>query len=256
MGIFSFIEKPFRTGGTQARKRAKAVGKETLEQQAALQEKIGGIYDPTIQAGNQAFTELADFYGGNQQAIIDQAKASPFMSQLVSQGEDAIARNAQMTGGFRSGTTQENLAQNSQNVLMNLVNQVLQGRQGIAQAGQGATDAYTAAMQNIVAGQGATRGQIAGVDISGAAQKQNMLTGLVDAGISAYAASDRVLKKNTVKTGERNGLPWYSWDWNDIAKTIGLTGSDEGHIAQEVQEVRPDLVTTQNGYLAVNYGGF
>jgi len=69
---------------------------------------------------------------------------------------------------------------------MSLVQQLLQGKQGIAQSGYGAQDAYTNAMQNITAGVGNTRGQIANVDVSRAAQKQNMLGGLVNAGVSAY----------------------------------------------------------------------
>jgi len=195
MGIFSSVmkftglgnlDKLTRTGATAAARDAKAAGATTLAEQQALREEIGGIYDPRMQAGNQAFGEITDFYGGNQQAIIDQAKASPFMSSLVAAGEEGIARNAQMTGGLRTGTTQENLAGNQQNVLMGLVNQILQGKQGIAQAGFGATDDYTNAMQNIIAGQGNTRGQIANVDINRAAQRGNMLGGLVNAGISAY----------------------------------------------------------------------
>jgi len=195
MGLFSKVmsftgignlDKLTRTGGTQAAKNAKALGEVSLAEQQALKQEIGGIYDPRMQAGNQAFGELADFYGGNQQGIIDQAQASPFMSSLINQGEESIAKNAQMTGGLRTGTTQENLAGNSQNVLMGLVQQLLQGKQGIAQSGYGAQDAYTNAMQNITAGAGATRGQIANVDISRAAQKQNMYSGLANAGISAY----------------------------------------------------------------------
>ena len=196
MGIFSSVmkftglgnlDKLTRTGATAAARGAKEAGAATLADQQALREEIGGIYDPRMQAGQKAFGELTDFYGGNQQAIIDQAQASPFMSSLVTQGEQGIARNAQMTGGLRTGTTQENLAQNSQNVLMGLVNQILGGKKDIAQAGFGATDAYTTAMQNIIAGQGATRGEIANIDTSRAAQKQNMLTGLFNAGASAFA---------------------------------------------------------------------
>lgn len=257
MGMFSFLDKPFRTGATQAAKQAKKLGAETLAQQGELREELGGIYQPTMDVGQQAFQDLAGYYSGDQQAIIDQAMASPFMSQLVKSGEEAIARGAQATGGFRTGTTQENLAGNTQNILMDLVNQQLQGKQAIANVGFGATDAYSTAMQNILAGQGATRGQIANVDISKAAGKQNILTGLGSGLIQgAIAASDERLKTNISKVGEKNGLNWYTWDWNELAKDIGLTGSDEGHIAQEVQKVRPDLVITQNGYLAVNYGGF
>ena len=192
MGLFSKVlgaatfglagDSPFkglRSGATQAAKQAKAAGEQSLADQMALKEEIGDIYDPRIQAGTQAFGDLNQFYSGNQQPIVDQAMSSPFMNQLVNSGENAIARNAQATGGFRSGTTQENLAENSQNVLMNLVNQVLQGKQGIAQSGFGAEDAYTTAMQNITAGTGATRGEIANIGIGQAANKQNMLGGLV-----------------------------------------------------------------------------
>lgn len=198
MGLFSKIagiatlglvgDSPFkglRSGATAAAKDAKLAGAQTLAEQQALKTEIGGIYDPRMQAGNQAFGELTDFYGGDQQTIVDQAQASPFMSSLVDQGESAIARNAQMTGGFRTGTTQENLAQNSQNVLMDLVQQILGGKQSIAQAGFGATDAYTTAMQNITAGTGATRGEIAGIDVNRAAQRQNIGAGLFSGGIKA-----------------------------------------------------------------------
>ena len=191
MGMFSFIEKGLglRTGATQAAKKAEAAGETSLAEQAALKEEIGGIYDPRMQMGNQAFQDINAFYSGDQQPIIDQAQQSPFMSSLTTAGEEVIARNQQSTGGWRSGTTQENLAQNSQNVLMNLVNQIVQGKQGIAQAGFGATDAYTTAMQNIVAGQGATRGEIANIGINKAAQKQNMLGGLVGGVAKAFIPS-------------------------------------------------------------------
>lgn len=270
MGIFSKIKNIatggllgktvekglLRTGATQAGRDAVSAGEQTLAEQQALRGEIGDIYQPRMDAGNQAFNSLSNFYNGDQQTIIDQAQASPFMSSLVNSGENAIARNSQATGGFRSGTNQENLAGNSQNVLMGLVNQMLQGKQGIAQAGFGAQDSYTNAMQNIVAGQGNTRGQIANVGINQAAQRGNQIGGLVNAGASIFAASDIELKSNIVKVGVKHDLNWYRWDWNELANKIGLTGSDEGHIAQEVQIVRPDLVTTKNGYLAVNYGGF
>jgi len=272
MGMFDFTKK-FRTGRTSARKagdnaavQAKELGEQTLAEQKALKTELGSIYQPTMQAGQQAFGGLADYYAGNQQPIINQAMSSPFMSQLVDQGEQAIARNAQATGGFRYGTTQENLAQNSQSVLMNLVNQTLQGKQGIANAGFGATDAYSTGAQNIIAGQGATRGQIANVDIANAAQQANQAAGMTGlygsilggaaSGGAAALMSDARLKKNIIKVDEKHDLPWYTWDWNSKAEELGLTGSDEGHIAQEVQAVRPELVVERNGYLAINYGGF
>lgn len=264
--------KGFRSGATAAAKQgaqaaeyAKELGQQTLDEQMALKKQMGGIYGKQIARGTQAQRDINQFYSGDQEAILNQAQASPFKSQLVSAGEDAIARNAQMTGGLRTGTTQENLAENEQNVVMGLVNQILQGKQGIAQTGIGATDAYTAALQNITAGTGATRGQIAGIDISNAAQAQNIAAGkrqgymsLLGGGLQGgiAALSDERLKTNVVKIGEKHGLPWYTWQWNDIAESLGKKGTEEGHIAQEVQKVRPDLVVEKDGYLAVNYGGF
>tara|TARA_R110000764_G_scaffold132941_5_gene220865 strand:- start:1575 stop:2405 length:831 start_codon:yes stop_codon:yes gene_type:complete len=276
MGLFDFTKK-FRTGRTAARKagdaaaaQATVLGNQTLDEQQALKTEIGGMYQPMMDQGSTAFNEISDYYAGNQQPILDQAMSSPFMSQLVNQSEQAIARNAQATGGFRSGSTQENLAGNSQNVLMSLVNQVLQGKQGIANAGMGAADAYSTASQNIQAGVGGTRGQIANIDIANAAQKTNQAAGITGMygsiiggsikggteAATAAAMSDIRLKKNVVKVDEKHDLPWYTWDWNSKAKELGLTGSDEGHIAQEVQNVRPELVVERNGYLAINYGGF
>jgi len=272
MGLFDFT-KNFRTGRTAAGKAADAasaqatdLGNQTLNEQQALKKQIGGIYQPMMDAGGSAFNDLSGYYAGDQQPILNQAMSSPYMSQLIDTGEQAIARNAQATGGFRSGSTKENLAGNSQNVLMSLVNQVLQGKQGIANAGMGATDAYGNAMQNIQAGVGATRGNIANIDIANAAQKTNTAAGMTNmygsiiggaaSGGAAALMSDARLKKNVVKVDEKHDLPWYTWDWNELAEDIGLTGVSEGHIAQEVQEVRPDLVTTKNGYLAINYGGF
>jgi len=272
MGLFDFTKK-FRTGRTAAGKagdaaaaQAKELGVQTLAEQQALKTQIGGIYQPVMDAGGAAFNDLSGYYAGDQQPILNQAMDSPFMSQLVNQGEQAIARNAQATGGFRSGSTQENLAGNSQNVLMSLVNQVLQGKQGIANAGIGATGAYSDALQNIQAGVGSTRGQIANVDIANAAQKSNQaagMTGLYGSVLGGAASggttalmSDARLKKNVVKVDEKHDLPWYTWDWNSKAEELGLTGSDEGHIAQEVQVARPELVVERNGYLAINYGGF
>ena len=190
MGMFSFIEKGLglRTGATQAAKAATEAGEVSLADQTALKEEIGSIYNPAITAGNEASQSLSNYYNGDQQAIINQAQSSPFMSSLVNQGESAIARNAQMTGGFRTGTTQENLAQNSQNVLQSLVNETLQGKQALANTGTNAQDAYTVAMQNIVNGTSATRGEIANIGVAQAANSATNIGNIVGAGTKIATA--------------------------------------------------------------------
>ena len=74
--------------------------------------------------------------------------------------------------------------------------------------------------------------------------------------VIAFYSSDKRLKDNIVrienpleKVGKIGG---YTFDWNDNQETY--TGKDVGVIAQEIQEVLPELVTERdNGYLAVKY---
>lgn len=64
---------------------------------------------------------------------------------------------------------------------------------------------------------------------------------------SAYMWSDRRLKRDIIRIGERNGLPLYVWRY-----VWGATGI--GHMADEVRKVRPDAVMRVGAFDAVNYG--
>ena len=68
------------------------------------------------------------------------------------------------------------------------------------------------------------------------------------------AMSDMRLKKNITKIGVDNGFNIYSWDW--IEKGIEI-GADKyptiGVLAQQVQKIKPEAVSTENGYLKVDY---
>lgn len=76
--------------------------------------------------------------------------------------------------------------------------------------------------------------------------------------VIAYAASDKRLKENVQpienaldKLDKING---YTFDWNDKIEIHGHEGHDIGVIAQEIEEVLPEAVTTRdNGYKAVKY---
>jgi hypothetical protein len=78
----------------------------------------------------------------------------------------------------------------------------------------------------------------------------------VNGDIVAFAASDRALKDN-IKPIENplnkiSKIGGYTFDWNDKQQTF--TGNDVGVIAQEIEEVLPQLVETrENGYKAVKY---
>ena len=72
---------------------------------------------------------------------------------------------------------------------------------------------------------------------------------------SFFSKSDADLKTNIKKVGELDpGIGWYTWDWNDKAKEIGVdVEPTEGVLAQEVLEVKPDAVIVEDGYYAVDY---
>jgi hypothetical protein len=69
--------------------------------------------------------------------------------------------------------------------------------------------------------------------------------------------SDRRLKTNVRKIGERDGIAFYSWDWNEKARELGAESHPtKGVIAQELAEIHPDLVVTgPHGFQMVNYVG-
>lgn len=66
--------------------------------------------------------------------------------------------------------------------------------------------------------------------------------------------SDERLKENLYLVGTINGINWYTWDWNNIAREIGAAHQPRvGVIAQEVEAVIPEAVLEVNGYKTVNY---
>ncbi len=69
------------------------------------------------------------------------------------------------------------------------------------------------------------------------------------------AKSDIRLKENVMKVGDvQPGVGWYTWDWNDTAKAMGIDTPTEGVIAQELKEVDPSAVIMgEDGYYSVDY---
>jgi hypothetical protein len=76
--------------------------------------------------------------------------------------------------------------------------------------------------------------------------------------VIAFASSDERLKENRVllidaldKVNQLNG---YEFDWIPMVGIHENEGHDVGVIAQEVEKVMPEIVTTRdNGYKAVKY---
>ena len=128
-----------------------------------------------------ALTQLGGLYGleggeGSQQTLIDQARRSPMYSAIMggqAAGEDAIMRNASMTGGLRSGSTQGALtdygSQLQNQALLQSYNQQLGGLQGMANMPSN-SGAIAGAMGGI--GQTLAQGQVARGQANVASQNQ------------------------------------------------------------------------------------
>ena len=67
--------------------------------------------------------------------------------------------------------------------------------------------------------------------------------------------SDIRLKENVMKIDDvQPGVGWYTWDWNDTAKAMGIDDPTEGVIAQELKAVDPSAVIMgDHGYYSVDY---
>lgn len=236
------------TGRTAADAATAGSNKQAEYQREAL-EYLKQSQAPLLEAQQFGLSGLMDYYGGNQQGLIDQVQASQFYSSMIDQGEEAVLRNAAATGGLRSGTTQNALAQNSQNVLQGLVGQQLGGLGQLAGYQPNVTSVANATSG---IGQTLSQGMIANAQAKqeGTANALNMATSILGG-----LFSDERLKTNIKKVGRVNGFNWYSWTWNDVAEKLGLSGESQGVLAQEVEKIKPELIGQREGYKTVNYAG-
>lgn len=207
-----------------------------------------------------ALQQLGGLFGvGGDPNAMQNMQNSPIYQQIMSNqgsalaaGEDSILRNASMTGGLRSGNTQDALSRYAGDLNTQFTNQAMQsslaGLQGLSGIGSDGVN-----IANAMAGIGNTRAQ----GTIGAAQTKQDAYGQIMSAASGAAAggafSDARLKDNVKPQGDKNGHKWYSWTWSEEAEALGLSGPDEGVMAHEVALTRPDAVTSRNGYLVVDY---
>lgn len=209
-----------------------------------------------------ALTRLGGLYGleggvGDQQQLIEQAMASPLYQSILGgreAGEEAILRSAGATGGLRSGNVQGAMydynTQLQNKALLESYNQQLMGLGGLAQL---------PSMAPQIAGQISQIGRTQAQGIIGAEQTQQdqyqqgfqNILGMGQMGMTMF--SDRRLKKNIKPIGEVKGFNWYTWDWNTVANKMGLEGSCQGVIADEVYDTHPEAVSLKDLFLIVNY---
>jgi hypothetical protein len=201
---------------------------------------FGGEFGLTLQNGKAVSDGMS---------IIERAKASPFYQTSIRDAEDAVLRNASVTGGLRSGNTNDNLARANNAVLQNAYNMQLGGLQSLMDMPSNANNIAAS-----MAGLGQTQAQ--GITAAAQAEQagnQQGLNNLLSIGSLIAGFSDNRLKTNIKRIGTKNGMGWYRWTWNKKAEALGLTGEHEGYMASEVAKKHPEAVGERDGYATINY---
>ncbi len=196
---------------------------------------------------------MSEFTRGRNDAYTTAMESATQMGESAASGEFGRGLAASQAG-FQQGLTsrQQALAEMLQKRgwSLNEVNALLSGQQveppsfpGFTQAGTGQAPNYMGAAQAGYQGQ-----------LDQYAIQQAMMQSLMSGGGNLAAAafmSDERLKRDVHRLPVEvlPGVPLATWAWRN-----GPPGRFVGVIAQDLLRVRPDLVTTIDGFLAVKYG--
>jgi hypothetical protein len=223
--------------------------------EAATEQGLGFL-QPFAGIGQQGI-EQAGFLT-DPQAQFDFLQSNPLFQAALNQANTSTQNMAAARGRLSAGDT---LQQLSQNVLLSASPLISEQKRSIADllnvgTGIAQTQANTAINQgsnvaNLTTGgaQAVAAGQVGAAN----AQQQGIQNLLSGAATVAPFLSDKRLKSNIKKVGEKNGHNIYTWTWNKIAEALGLSGDSKGVLANEVLLTHPEAVVAKDGFLRVNY---
>jgi len=201
---------------------------------------------------------------------------NPLFQNALSAGDqnvDRLMQSAAARGRLSSGDTAQQLQTLGQQNLLQAAFPLIQGQKNSIGdlLNFGSTTASN--QGNLLTGQAAAaaggiqnagQAQAGGLTNSAAAQAAGIVGGANARGQSAQNVlglgmqaasffSDPSLKESIKPLGKTNGWNIYSWTWNKAAEKLGLIGDSSGVMADEVKAIKPEAVTTNNGYMMVNY---
>ena len=266
-GTLTSLLDPGDLAGTHAAGEAKDASKAA---EAAQQDALGRSIAETRRATEEGQGFLAPFGGvglqGVEQAgfLTDPKAQFDFLQNnpLFQMGLDNANRQTQQSAASRgrlsSGDTLQALNQNALLTASPLIQSQKQSIGDLLNFGGGiATN-----QANTAIGQGSqisnafeNQGNITSAGIQNRNQIQADTTANQQqlAGQIFSMFSDPALKTNIKPTGSKNGFNTYSWDWNELANKVGLSGSGVGVMADEVKAIKPEAVTIDRGFMKVNY---
>ena len=240
-------------GAVQAR-----AGREALEFERQGREQAQTFFEPFAGAGARG-VEASNFLA-DPQAQFDFLQSNPLFNLALENANTQTNQRAASRGRLSAGDTLQSL---SNNVLLSAQPLIDRQRQDATNLLQFGGD-IAGSQANISIGEAANLGNLrtdigaanaAGLVGAANARGQGADNALKVAGTVASFFSDVRLKTNIQKIGTYLKHNWYTWDWNDIANTLGLEGSSEGVLAHEAIRITPNAVLVDDsGYYKVKYG--
>jgi hypothetical protein len=237
MGFFRDL-----TGGTAVEAAEKAGD---VQVQGAIE--ASQLLDPFKQIGEQGLDQANFLTDPNAQ--FEFLQNNPLFKMALDNANQSTLGFAASKGRLTAGDTQTRLNNNTLLAAQPLIGDQKQSIGDLLNFGMS-----TATNQgNLRTGQAAAQaGGIVGAANARGSRAQNLFD-IGNQAAQAYMASDPKLKENIKKIGNKNGFNTFSWTWNKAANAIGLFGKSFGVMADEVKQLMPEAVITENGYMKVNY---
>ena len=183
-----------------------------------------------------------------------QRAAASGIAGLGQQGFDMLGRQIGILGGL--GQTGRNINQAGLDAQYKAGTQLADEPFMRLQRGQQLLAGGAQFMPQYTTGYGAQAGQAGAYQQPSDVAKAGGIISTIGNFVGGLFGSDIRLKENINKIDEvEPGVGWYTWDWNEKAKDIGVDDQPtEGVIAQELIKVDPSAVIIgEDGYYRVDY---
>jgi hypothetical protein len=242
--VDTFTGRSAADAALEAGRLQAAAAREGIGEIRAGQGQALGMLSPFQQAGAGQLPGITSLVSDPtaQAAFIQD---NPFFQSLAGQASQSLMANQAAKGKVGSGGTAAALQERMLGLGSNLLNQNITQRMGLAQMGAGAAG-QSAGLVGQTSGSiadligSAAAAQAAG-QVGAANAESQGLQNMISTGLGIAALSDRRLKKDIQRMGENKGLPVYRF------KYLWDTEDQIGYMAQDVEELFPELVVEKSG---------
>lgn len=219
-----------------------------------LVDAVNAAYLAATTGGNQADTILINTANTDDHQItfVPLSSNGQYVTPLVDASASGLTYNPStgvLTAGSFSGTINGSVS----NAVNATFSTYADSAAAVAVANTDAAGSFPLVFHTGAVGSAVALSSTAGIVVNASTDTLS-----VDGDLIAFASSDENLKENISPIvnalSKVNTLSGNTFDWIEMPEVHDNAGADIGVIAQEVEEVFPELVVTRsNGYKAVRY---